>query len=112
MSAWPLLAALSPVGPGPTGWLPTGIAFGAVVVWLVLVGRWSRRRDWGGPHVLAAAAGSLLGVAGAAFIVEPLGDVPATAKYVTNAVLLAIVLLLVVLAARAQRQHRVEQDAR
>jgi hypothetical protein len=107
----PLLAALSPVGPEPNGWLPTGIAFGAVVVWLVLVERWSRRRDWGGPHVLAAAAGSLLGVAGAAFIVEPLGDVPATAKYVTNAVLLAIVLLLVILAARAQRKDRVEECA-
>jgi hypothetical protein len=78
------------------------IAFGGIVAWLLLVGRWSRRRDWGGPHVLAAAAGSLLGVAGAAFIVELLGDVPATAKYVTNAVLLAIVLRLVVLAARAQ----------
>lgn len=89
----PLLAALSPVGPEFTGWLPTGVAFGAVVVWLVLVGRWSRRRGWGGLHVLAAAAGSLLGVAGAAFIVEPLGDVPATAKYITNAVLLAIALL-------------------
>ncbi len=108
----PLLGALSPVSPQPNSWLPTSIAFGAVVVWLVLVGRWSRRRDWSGPHVLAAAAGSLLGVAGAAFIVEPLGNVPATAKYVTNAVLLAMVLLLVVLAARAQRQYRVEQGVR
>lgn len=98
--------------PGFSGWLPTGVAFGAVVVWLVLVGRWSRRRGWGGLHVLAAAAGSLLGVAGAAFIVEPLGDVPATAKYVTNAVLLAIVLLLVIMAARAQRQSRIEEHAR
>jgi hypothetical protein len=62
--------------------------------------------------VLAAAAGSLLGVAGAAFLVGPLGDVPAAAKYATNTVLLAIVLLLVVLAARAQRQHRVEAGAR
>jgi hypothetical protein len=50
-------------------------------------------------------------VAGAAFIVEPLGDVPATAKYATNAVLLAIVLLLAVLAARAQRQSRVQEGA-
>jgi hypothetical protein len=108
----PLLAALSPVGPGPNGWLPTGIVSGAIVVWLVLMGRWSRRRGWGGQHVLAAAAGSLLGVAGAAFLVEPLGDVPAAAKYATNTVLLAIVLLLVVLAARAQRHHLVEEGAR
>jgi hypothetical protein len=40
-------------------------------------------------------------MAAAAFIVEPLGDVPTTAKYVTNTVLLAIVLLLA-RAARAQ----------
>jgi hypothetical protein len=110
----PLLAALSPVGPELTGWLPTGVAFGAVVVWrvLMLMGRWSRRRGWGCVHVSAAAAGSLLGVAGAAFIVEPLGDVPATAKYITNAVLLAIALLPVILAARAQRQSRIEEHAR
>jgi hypothetical protein len=101
-----LLGALGPVGLEPYGWLSTGIAFGAVVVWLVLLGRWSRRRDWDGRHVPAAAAASLLGVAGTAFIVEPLGDVPAAAKYVTNAVLLAIVLGLVALAARAQRRHR------
>jgi hypothetical protein len=107
----PLLAALSPVVPELNGWLPTGIVLGAIVVWLVLVGRWWRRRGWGGRHVLAAAAGSLLGVAGAAFLVEPLGDVPAAAKYATNAVLLAIVLLLVALAARAQREHRVEEGA-
>lgn len=101
-----LLGGLGPMGLEPDGWLATGIAFGAVVAWLVLAGRWSRRRGWDGRHVLAAAAGSLLGVAGTAFIVEPLGDVPATAKYVTNAALLAIVLLLVVLAARAQRRHQ------
>jgi hypothetical protein len=76
------------------------------------MGRWSRRRGWGGRHVLAAAAGSLLGVAGAAFLVEPLGDVAAPAKYATNTVLLAMVLLLVVLAAWAQREHRVEEGAR
>jgi hypothetical protein len=73
----PLLGAFSPVGPEPNGWLPTAIAFGAIVVSLVLMGRWSRRRGWGGRHVLAAAAGGLLGVAGAAFLVGPLGDVAA-----------------------------------
>jgi hypothetical protein len=34
----PLLAALSPLGPQATGWLPAGIALAAVVVWLGLVG--------------------------------------------------------------------------
>jgi hypothetical protein len=97
-----VLDALSPLGLEPYSWQAAGIALGAVVVWLVVVGRWSRRRGWDGRHILAAAAGSLLGVAGTAFIVEPLGDVPAMAKYVTNAVLLAIVLLLVAWAARAQ----------
>jgi hypothetical protein len=101
-----VLGALSPLGLEPFGWPATGIALGAVVVWLVAVGRWSRRRGWDGRHVLAAAAGSLLGTAGTAFMVEPLGDVPAVAKYVTNAVLLAIVLGLVAWAARAQRAHQ------
>jgi hypothetical protein len=97
---------LGALGLEPFGWPATGIALGAVVVWLVAVGRWSRRRGWDGRHVLAAAAGSLLGVAGTAFVVEPLGDVPAMAKYVTNAVLLAIVVGLVAWAARAQRGYR------
>ena len=66
----------------------------------------------GRPPRPGAAAGILLRVAGVAFVVEPLGDVPATAKYVTNAVLLAIVLLLVALAARAQRPDRVQEGAR
>jgi hypothetical protein len=48
---------------------------------------------------LGEPTGSLLGVAGAAFIVEPFGDVPTTATYVTNTVLLAIVLLLLARAA-------------
>jgi membrane protein YqaA with SNARE-associated domain len=106
----PLLGALSSIGVAAYGWLATGFGFGAVVVWLALVERWSRRRGWGGLQVLAAAAAGLLGVAGEAFFVEPLGDVPATAKYATNVVLLAIVVLLLVLAARAQR-HQAEDHS-
>jgi hypothetical protein len=106
-----LVSGLSPIGLDPNGWLATGIVLGAAGGWLVLVGRWSRRRAWNGRHVLAAAAGSLLGVAGTAFIVEPLGDVPTAAKYATNTVLLAIVLLLLASAARAQRRHQAGEPA-
>jgi hypothetical protein len=102
-----VLSSMTSLGSSPYGWLPTGVELLAIVVWLVLVVRWSRRRGWGGPHVLAAGSGILLGIAALAFFVEPLGNVPIVAKYVTNAVLLLIVVLLLILARRAQQKSSV-----
>jgi hypothetical protein len=50
----------------------------------VAVARLSRSSRWDGRHVAALATGALLSRAFAAFFVEPIGDVPAFAKYAHN----------------------------
>jgi hypothetical protein len=76
----------------PTGWIGTMAAFGAIVLWLVLLGRWSRRTGWTPSHVLAAVVGDLLSIGGPAFTTTPLGDLDQAAKLVANTLLLALVL--------------------
>jgi len=72
----------------------------------------STSRD-GGCHLCGLAVwGSATNYGHAPTDVEPLGNVPAAAKYATNATLLATVLLLVPLAARAQRAHASMESAR
>jgi hypothetical protein len=77
----------------------------AILVWLVLMGRWSRRAGWGGMHILAAVVGDLLSIGGPAFVTTPLGDVPLAAKLATNIVLLALVLTVAAVGLRAERRH-------
>jgi hypothetical protein len=50
----------------------------------VAVARLARSTRWDGRHVAALATGALLSRAVAAFFVEPIGDVPAFAKYAHN----------------------------
>ena len=80
------------------------IAAGAtIVVWLVLIARWSVRPGWDGRHVVAALVGDLVSIGGPAFVTDPLGDVPLAAKLASNIGLLALVLAL------AARGYRAEQ---
>ena len=78
----------------PTGWVGTLAALAAIVLWLVLLGRWSRRSGWTPSHVLAAVVGDLLSIGGPAFATTPLGDLDQAAKLVANTLLLALVLAL------------------
>ncbi|MFG6197026.1 hypothetical protein [Nonomuraea sp. JJY05] len=80
----------------------------AVLGWLLL--RWSRRQGWGRRHILAAAGSALVVRAGLSFLVEPLGNVDDTMKYVVNAAMLGGVVALLLMA--AYRQRRQEPSAR
>lgn len=92
----PLLAALSPAGPQWNAWLPTLVAAAMVAAWVYFMSWWSRYSSaWTQRHELAAAAGYLFAVAGAAFLVTPLGDVDPAAKYTGNVVLLTLVAVVV-----------------
>jgi len=104
LSVRPLLDSLTARTAVAGGWVPTLIGLGALVILGILLSHWSRRDGWSGRHVLAVATGALVGIAGIAFTVEPLGHVSATAKYTSNAVLLALVLGLVALASSRLRR--------
>ncbi|MFG2594010.1 hypothetical protein [Streptomyces sp. NPDC048438] len=56
--------------------------------------RWSRRAEWGRPHVLAACGAALVVNAALSFAVEPLGETSLVAKYGANAALMIVVLVL------------------
>ncbi|WP_189864073.1 hypothetical protein [Streptomyces poonensis] len=75
----------------------------AVLGWLLL--RWSRRPGWGRRHVLAVAGSALVVRAGLSFLVEPLGDVDGTVKYVVNATMLGGVAVLLLMAAHRLRRQ-------
>ncbi|WP_128382576.1 hypothetical protein [Streptomyces cavernae] len=90
----------------PATWAGVTVNVVAMVVlgWLLL--RWSRRRDWGRRHVLAAAGSALLVRAGLSFLVEPLGDnVDFTVKYAVNAAMLGGVAALILMAAHRLRRQ-------
>jgi hypothetical protein len=92
----------------PTGWVGTIGALAAIVLWLALVGRWSRQEGWCGVHVVAAVTGDLLSIGVPAFWTEPLGHVPLAAKLATNTVLLALVLAVALVGLR--RADRATSD--
>lgn len=87
-----------------TTWPWTLAAAAAIVVWLVLLGRWSGRAGWDGRHLVAALVGDLLSIGLPAFVTTPLGDVPLVAKLVSNVVLLGLVLALAARGYRAERR--------
>ncbi|PRX96577.1 hypothetical protein [Allonocardiopsis opalescens] len=109
LAARPLLAALSPAGPGWNSWGPTLFAVAAVVLWSYLMLRWSRAPGWSGTHVLASAAGYLFAVGGAAFLVTPLGDVDPAAKAAGNIALLVLVAVLVAAGWMVQNRREVPE---
>lgn len=61
----------------------------AVAVW-----QWSRRGDWGPPHVLALASGAVVAAGCFAFLTTPIGEVSDGEKYGHNVALLALMLAL------------------
>jgi hypothetical protein len=87
----------------PTDWPSTAAAALAIVVWLVVLARWSARSGWDGRHLVAALVGDLLSIGGPAFLATPLGDVPLATKLASNVLLLALVLVL------SRRGYRAEQ---
>lgn len=87
----------------PTGWVGTLGAVAAIVLWLVIVGRWSRQAGWTGGHIVAAVTGNLLSIGVPAFWTDPLGDVPLGAKLATNVVLLGLVLAVAGVGFRHER---------
>ncbi len=87
----------------PTSWSGTVAAIAAIVLWVVVVGRWSRRAGWTGVHLVAAVTGNLLSIGLPAFWIEPLGDVSLAAKLTTNVVLLGLVLATAYVGLRHER---------
>ena len=85
----------------PTGW--GGVALAVVVLAgaVVALVRVSRSSDWTDAHLLAVGIGVLASSALFGFLVEPIGDVPAMAKFGHNA---AMVVLVGVLAAWGARR--------
>lgn len=104
LGARPLLDSLEVDTRIAGGWTPTLAGFAVLVAFAVLLTRWSRRTGWGERQRLAVAAGALIAIGVVAFSVHPIGDVPLPARYVTNSVLL--LLLLAVLITAGRRQHR------
>jgi hypothetical protein len=87
---------------GSETWLLTLVGLAARSGGIWLVGRQARALGWSPRHVVALAAGALLSRAGLAFAYFPLtGTVAAGPKYAHNVAMLALVLVVSGLAARA-----------
>ncbi|WP_020500307.1 hypothetical protein [Sciscionella marina] len=74
----------------------------------ILIGRWSRYRDWGAAHRLGLAAGALLTYTWIAFLHQPVGGLPDPRAQLVdlagNTVFALLAVALIVLAARAVRR--------
>ncbi|WP_107655831.1 hypothetical protein [Nocardia suismassiliense] len=88
----------------PTTWLWVTVYAAALAVLAILLLTWSRRAGWSRGHVLAVAGAALVARGGLSFLVEPLGGVTGGAKYLSNAMMLAVVLVLIGLGARRLRR--------
>jgi hypothetical protein len=102
----PLLDSICARTAAAGGWVPTLLGLGALVVFALLLARWSSRDGWDARHVLAVAAGAFISLSAVAFTVDPIGHVPLTAKLTDNAVLFALVLFLLHAAAVRLRPAR------
>jgi hypothetical protein len=91
--------------------VPTLLGLGALVGFALLLARWSSRDGWDARHALAVAAGALISLSIVAFTVDPIGHVALAAKLTANAVLLALVLLLLHAAAVRSRPAPPEPSA-
>lgn len=97
----------------PENWTAFALRVGILVTagWLLV--RAARSRRWTQQHLAAAAAGPLLSAAMLAFLITPLGEVPALQKYGHNVVfLLGVALLLALAGRRAGRASRREPAER
>lgn len=106
LGARPFLDSLTARTELASGWTATLSALTLLFVFGLLVLRWSKHEGWGGCHVLAIGSGALVSIGLAAFTVDPLGDVSAVAKYLTNITLLLLVFWLADLAGRRQKEMR------
>ena len=85
----------------PETWLGVAMVAATFTVSVVAIARVSRTTGWDARHIAAIAAAPLLVRAVSAFTYYPLiGEVSASAKYAHNAVLLALILAVTVLALR------------
>ncbi|GAA4700080.1 hypothetical protein [Nocardioides conyzicola] len=89
------------------GWVaipPTRIGTALVALlalWVaVAFWQWSRRGDWGQPHVLGLASGAVVAAGCFAFLTTPIGSVSDAEKYGHNIALLALMVTLSLWAAR------------
>jgi hypothetical protein len=83
----------------PTTWLWVTVCAAALALFAILLLSWSHRAGWSRGHILAVAGAALVARGGLSFLVEPLGGVTGAAKYFSNAVILAVVLVLIGLGA-------------
>lgn len=99
----PLLDSLEVGSRAAGAWPATLGALAVLIVFAVLIARWSSAPGWGPRHVLAIASGALTAIGAVAFTVQPIGHVPKAAKYATNSVLLLLLLAVLATAERRQR---------
>lgn len=91
----------------PENWLGAALSSGILVISAMGVARVSRASDWDARHTAALAAGAVLSRALEAFTYFPLiGDVSATRKYLHNAVFLALIVGVSLLAAWRANSRR------
>ncbi|MFV2101898.1 hypothetical protein [Micromonospora sp. LOL_024] len=78
-----------------SGWVGVVLSVVAVATLAAMLVRWSGRAGWGQAHVLACAAGALVGAATLAYLVPPYAPASPTEALVSDVVvsLLAVVLL-------------------
>ncbi|GAB3852362.1 hypothetical protein GCM10029963_41750 [Micromonospora andamanensis] len=78
-----------------SGWVGVAVSVVVVAALVVVLVRWSGRTGWGQRHVLAGAAGALLGAAVLAYLVPPYTQVSPTQALVSDVIvsLLAVAML-------------------
>jgi len=103
----PLLDSMEVSSRAASAWPATLGALLVLIVFAILLTRWSAAPGWGPHHVLAVASGALIAIGAVAFTLQPIGHVPTAAKYTTNSVL--FLLLLTVLTTAEHRLHAVDR---
>lgn len=99
----PLLDSMEVGSRAAGAWPATLGALAVLVAFAILIARWSAAPGWGPRHILAVASGALIAIGAVAFTVQPIGHVPAAAKYATNSVLFLLLLAVLAIAERRQR---------
>jgi hypothetical protein len=77
-----------------TGWWGTAAMCATLAAGGAAVVRFSASAGWTGGHVVALCTGLLAARAAAGFLIDPIGDVAAAARYAHNTVAVAASLLL------------------
>ncbi|WP_433226759.1 hypothetical protein [Actinomadura formosensis] len=88
------------------GWWSAAAVAVVIAVTIIVVGRWSRQRNWSRAHRLALATGAVLTYAWMGFGMQPESGPKTTGDYVMNVVLASGTVALVVFAARRLHAFR------